>query len=78
MCKNIDGATSAILLIAESLIEYSLHSNDVNAIAEQYPRLNDYKDSAIIKGIGPKIRVETSILILTGMKEELKERVDLM
>lgn len=79
LCTYVDGAQTTILYIVGSLIEFSLHSNDVNAITEeQYPKLLEFKESAIVKDIMPNIRVETCILVIAGIQEQLGERYDLM
>jgi len=78
LCQNIDGATSALIWVVGSFLEYSFHSNDINDIPTQFPKLAEYKDSAIISGIQPKVRVETCLLVLAGVHQYIISRKDLV
>lgn len=78
LCENIDGASTSLVLIIGSLIEYSLISNKVEEIDEHYPKLADHKESAVIRGIDPLIRLEACLLVLGAISVEVSQRKDLM
>jgi len=75
---NIDGASTSLVLIIGSLIEYSLISNKVEEIDEHYPKLSEHKESCVIKGIEPLIRLEACLLVLGAISVEISQRKDLM
>jgi len=78
LCINIDGASTAIVIILGSLIEYSLISNKMEEIDEHYPKLAENKESNIIKSVEPLIRLESCLLVLGGISVEISQRKDLM
>jgi len=78
LCINIDGASTAIVIILGSLIEYSLISNKMEEIDEHYPKLAENKESNIIKSVEPLIRLEACLLVLGGIFGEISRRKDLM
>jgi len=78
LCINIDGASTALVIIIGSLIEYSLISNKMEEIDEHYPKLAENKESNIIKSVEPLIRLESCLLVLGGISVEISQRKDLM
>ena len=60
------------------MIDYSLVSNNREELAINYPDLAEHVDSVIISKTEPTTRVETCLLILSGLNDPISKRKDLM
>lgn len=78
LCLIIDGALSYAALVTLCMIDYSMVSDNRTEIPNTHKDLTEYINSIIIAKTEPNVRVESCLVILTILNNQIGKRNDLV